>query len=127
MPRVLLLESDVILAKSIGRLLHLRKHQVVWKPDPQSAINAADRLHPDIVVLDLSLGAHNGIEFLYEFRSYPEWLSVPVVLFTSHGKHELEGLEQAFSELGVAAILHKPLAKISHLADQIQNLVPATA
>ncbi len=127
MSRVLLVEPDVVLAESIGKFLHARRHKVVWKPDPQSAINAADKLHPDIVVLDLSLGAHNGIEFLYEFRSYPEWEKVPVVLFNSHSQQELEGLDGAFKELGVDTILHKPHTTLAQLAEKIQQLAPAVA
>lgn len=125
MSRVLLIEPDSVLASSVGRFLHIKKHQVVWKPDPQSAINAADRLHPEVVVLDLSLGSHNGIEFLYEFRSYPEWHNIPVILYNSHGQQEVEGLEEAFLELGVKAVLHKPLTTLAQLAEKIGQLAPA--
>ncbi len=99
----------------------------MWRPDPQGAINTADRLHPEVVVLDLSLGSHNGIEFLYEFRSYPEWLNIPVILYNTHGQQEVEGLEGAFTELGVKAILYKPITTLSQLADKIQLLAPAPA
>ncbi len=124
MAKVLLIEPDSVLAKSIGVILNKAKHRVVWKPDPQAAINAADRLHPDVVVLDLALGSHNGIEFLYEFRSYPEWYDIPIILYNSHDNQDVEGLESAFSELGVKSILYKPADTIAELAEKIQQLVP---
>lgn len=125
MARVLLIEPDRPLAQNIKKYMIARGHRVNWRPDPQGAVNNADRHSPNVVVLDLSLGSHNGVEFLYEFRSYPEWLTVPVILYTNLSGQELAGLEHSFTELGVATYHYKPATSLSQLADSVESLVTA--
>jgi CheY-like chemotaxis protein len=73
----------------------------------ENAIHAADIHAPDLVVLELQLVGHSGVEFLYEFRSYPEWQEVPVIVHTSLGYNELKQYDAALSQLAVAVCLHK--------------------
>lgn len=125
MARVLLIEPDKPLAGSIKKYLSLRKHQVDWRPDPQGAVNSADRRPPNVVILDLSLGKHNGVEFLYEFRSYPEWLTVPIVIYTSLSPQELAGLEKSFEELNISAYHYKPSTTMDQLAKSVERAASA--
>jgi len=128
MARVLLIEPDKPLAGSIKKYLSLRKHQVDWRPDPQGAVNSADRRPPNVVILDLSLGKHNGVEFLYEFRSYPEWLTIPIIIYTSLSTQELAGSEKSFKELTIYSYHHKPSTTMAQLAKSVEraaSTVPA--
>ena len=119
MSRVLLIEADYPLAKSTKQYLRSQGHSVRWQADPQSAVNSADKWHPDIIVLDLVLGSHNGVEFLYEFRSYPEWLTVPIIIYSSLSPQALTGSEAALADLTISAYLYKPDANLAALANAI--------
>lgn len=123
MARILLIEPDKQLAITIKKYLSRKKHQVDWQPDPQGAVNSADRRPPDAVILDLSLGKHNGVEFLYEFRSYPEWLTVPIILYTNLSAQELAGLEHSFDELTISAYHYKPATLVAQLAESVERVV----
>jgi DNA-binding response OmpR family regulator len=68
---ILFLESDRILASNLTKVFKRVGHQVSWHVDPQAAVLAADKNQPDLVIMDLLLAGRSGIEFLYEFRSYP--------------------------------------------------------
>lgn len=118
--RVLLVEPDYALADVYTRALERDGYDVYWCAHAQDAISAADKNRPDVVVLELQLAGHGGVEFLYEFRSYPEWQSIPVILQTlvSPIAIDLSGQQQRL--LGVTAVLYKPAAKLRHLSSAVR-------
>lgn len=119
--RVLLLEADWVLAGNLRELLETKGYKVNWHVDPQSAISGADKSKPDIVVLDLILAGRSGIEFLYEFRSYPDWQELPVIVYSSVSKKELGDSLSNLDQLGIASYLHKSYSSMSNLAEAIDR------
>ncbi len=103
--RVLLIEPDVVLKRAYGAGLRRAGHRVMSAVTAQQAVQAADRHRPDVVVLNLELARHNGVEFLYEFKSYAEWRNVPVVLLVPRQYHDLAGLAVLREQLGVQQTL----------------------
>ena len=64
----------------------------------------ADRV-PDLVVLDLNLPKHDGLEVLAALRADPVFRSVPVVVFSSSTS---PGERARVEELGAVRFLAKP-------------------
>ena len=83
MAKILLLEPDSVLAGNIERYFANAKHTVSVHSDPQQAVTSADSRAPDLIIAELQLAGRSGVEFLYEFRSYPEWQNIPVIILTS--------------------------------------------
>lgn len=109
MSHVLLIEPNLLLAKTYTQALVHVGYTVAHVVGAQAAIDAADKMTPDIVVVELQLSQHSGIEFLHEFRSYAEWLHVPVVVNTVLPPADiLTAREPLQRDLGVRAILYKP-------------------
>ncbi len=123
---ILLVEPDKVQAQVLSRVLKLDGHSVSHALSAQAAVHAADERMPDVVVLELQLPRHNGVEFLYEFRSYPEWLHVPVVVHSFVPERELLPAATLGRELGVVQILHKPSASLAQLCATVRALTPAT-
>ncbi len=121
MSRVLLIENDNLLAGNMAAYLKRDGHSVTWHKHPQAAIEAADTEHPQIVILDLVLGAHSGAEFLYEFRSYPEWQDVPVILHTGVSPEELASSQEALAHMDIAAYHYKPTTSLATLAKSVKR------
>lgn len=118
---VLLIEPDSVLRSTYSRALEQAGHATVSARDAQQAILFADTTTPDVVVLELQLPGHSGIEFLYEFRSYPEWQHAPVILHTF-----IAGLElTSRAELGVAEYLYKPASNLRQLVRAVNGVAPA--
>jgi CheY-like chemotaxis protein len=75
-----------------------------------------------LLILDLVLANHrSGIEFLYEFRSYPEWQNLPVVIFSHVAAEDLKGCLDSLKQLNVAAYRYKPTTSLSELAQSIDQ------
>lgn len=128
MAQILLIEPDRLLAENYVQVLQHSGHNVTAASSAQSAILAADQAHPQLVILELQLVEHSGIEFLYEFRSYPEWQNVPVILQSQVPPTEFSASAQLLKgELGVRAYLYKPHTSLSQLVSAINEHLPIPA
>ncbi len=116
MANILLIEPNIVLARTYKRALTECGHLVEWVAGAQAGIHAADRITLDVIVLELQLPGHGGIEFLYEFRSYPEWNKVPVIVNTVVTPAALAPAHQVLQkQLGVRQILYKPRATLADI------------
>lgn len=118
----MLLEPNRVLAKSYLTALKNAGHKVRHYARGQSAIEAADKRTPDLVIVELQVPGHNGLEFLYEFRSYAEWQNVPVVIQSIVPQ---DAIEQAAASphFGISAYLYKPVTKLSKLTETVNELL----
>lgn len=127
MAQLLLLEPDRVLAQTCQKYLQANGHTVHWIHDAQAALSVLDDNSIDLVILELRLTGHNGVEFLYEFRSYPDWDHIPVLLHTMVPAHH-PGLGKAYwQELGVKEYRYKPQTSLQQLAERVARHVPIAA
>ncbi|HSX05617.1 MAG TPA: response regulator [Candidatus Saccharimonadales bacterium] len=124
---LLLIEPDLLLAKIYMAALKRAGHTVKHAVSAQQAVHLADKHAPDAVIVELQLPRHNGVEFLYEFRSYSEWLQVPIVVHTAVPLSELAGAATLHAELGVQRVLYKPATSLEQLCTVIQQVAAAAA
>ena len=61
---------------------------------------------PEVILLDLNMPRMNGIEFLTELRTNPEFADIPVFITTTSGMDEDRS---GAAELGVSGYILKPL------------------
>lgn len=128
MASILLIEPDRLLANTFKQALAGAGHQVMVSASAQAAITAADTKQPDLVILELQLVEHSGIEFLYEFRSYPEWQSIPVLIHSAVPPAEFNGSRRILSvELGVNTYLYKPRTSLKELLSNVREQLSVTA
>lgn len=113
---IILVEPDKLLANTYRQAFEAAGHNAVMCASAQSAIFAADECMPDIVILELQLIGHSGLEFLYEFRSYPEWQHIPVIVNTTIPAGEFSGSWAILTnQLGVTGYHYKPLTSLRAL------------
>ena len=114
--RILLIEPDKLLAQTYDQTLRQAGHTLSTVATAQRAIFAADEQKPDLVLLELQLVSHSGIEFLYEFRSYPDWQSIPVIILSHVPPGEFaDSWDLLKQELGVVAYRYKPRTSLQAL------------
>lgn len=125
MSQILLIEPDRVLAETYKKSFETAGHTTATAYSAQSAITAADKIKPDVVILELQLINHSGIEFLYEFRSYDDWQKVPVIILSNIPLAEFDGSHELLvKELGVDTYFYKPTTSIRHLISAInQNVI----
>lgn len=120
--KILLIEPDTILANNYTDAIQQDGHSVNWQANAQAAIHQADIDRPDIIILELQLPSHNGVEFLYEFRSYPEWQDIPVIVLSLVPEESFVGGAKLFEQLGVKRFLYKPQTKLRQLLKTVKQI-----
>jgi DNA-binding response OmpR family regulator len=121
MAHILLIEPDRILAETYGKLLVDRGHSIIPCASAQAAILAADQQQPDVIILEVQLVEHSGIEFLYELRSYAEWQDIPVIIHSQIPAGEFSANWKILRDnLAVAAYLYKPLTTLQRLLAAVE-------
>jgi two-component system phosphate regulon response regulator PhoB len=116
MAQILLVEPDAVLARTYIRALEFSGHQIRLTVSAQDAVFKVDELIPDVVIVELQLVAHSGIEFLYELRSYSEWQRVPVIIHSCIPPAEFsDSIKLLRDQLGVSVYLYKPHTSLQAL------------
>lgn len=125
---ILLIEPDQELGTVVEHFLIVKGYMVARHHTAQAAVLAADNHKPDVVILELAIPAHNGIAFLHEFRSYGDWTSVPVIIY-SHLPRESSGLSaREWQKYGVEHYLYKPTSRLETLLQAIKSYqIPISA
>lgn len=119
MKHILLIEPDDIIAATYSDALTQRGYRVASAKSAQQAIAEADKQLPDVVVLELQMARHNGVEFMYEFKSYTEWQHIPIVILTVLPPAELAKYHDLTSQLQVARVLRKSETTAAQLAKEL--------
>ena len=122
--RVLLVDDDATLRRTLGIGLRAAGHEVLIAGDGRTALQAVREDHPDVVVLDLGLPDLSGIEVL---RSLRGWSTTPVVVLSARAEsaEKVEALD-----LGADDYVTKPfgmeelLARIRAAARRAGSDVP---
>lgn len=124
MATILLVESDKRLATTYAQAFQAVGYAVQVAATAQTAIQIADKTCPDMVVLELQLIAHNGVEFLYEFRSYADWQNIPVIILSYVSPDELhKSIGTLKKHLGVSAYCYKPQTTLKRLLKTVDNVL----
>ena len=119
---ILLIEPDKKLAGTYKAALEQQAHNVQLAAHAQDAVHQADTQRPNLILLELQLAKHNGIEFLHEFRSYPEWQDIPVILLTMVPPSSLNITEEIMQSFGIVRCLYKPATSLKQLLEAVEEV-----
>ena len=115
-PRVLLADDYPDMVKAVSRLLAQDCDVVGSVADGSDLLEAAQRLQPDVIVLDLNLPNVDGLEACRQITlAYPE---IRVILFTAMSDTDVS---QHFPGAGASAFVSK-LAPVDSLLSTIKRL-----
>ena len=104
--RVLVVDDNKDGADSLAMLLKAAGHQVYTAHDGLEALASADRLHPDVMLLDIGLPKLNGYEVCRRIRREPWGAGIIVIALTGWGQEEDR---KKSTEAGFDAHLVKPV------------------
>lgn len=108
-PKVLVVEDDADTRRCTGLRLKASGYEAVYATDGMSAIVAATREKPDVILLDLGLPAGDGFTVLKRLAVNPSLCSIPVVVLS--GRNATQTSEQV-RELGAREFLQKPVDNV---------------
>ena len=117
-PSVLVVDDERNLAKAIKAFLEASGYEAEVAGSAEAALEAMDRLRPDVIFTDVRLPGVSGIDLLRRIREFDA--AIPVVVMTAFGT--IEGAVEAV-KLGAFDYLKKPvdLEELKLLADRARE------
>ncbi len=114
--RVLVVDDDQSLQRTIQSMLQELDYTVVIAGSVREAYERLDRMHFDLVIVDVMLPDQSGIDFVRDIRP---WLSIPLMMVTARNseKDVIAGLKA-----GVDDYMIKPFS-YEELALRVRNLL----
>jgi CheY-like chemotaxis protein len=106
---VLVIDDSVDSLRLLQRYVSDTRYYVVGVQDPGQALSLAEKVSPQIIVLDVMMPQVDGWEMLARLRQHPLTQHIPIVVCTILAEEEL-----ALS-LGADGFLHKPVTRQAYL------------
>lgn len=116
--KVLVVDDDPVVGKSIGRILSSRGYAVIAAAGGEEAMERLASEDYDMVYTDIKMPGMSGLEVARHIKESRPWL--PVVIVTGYGNDENEAEAR---EIGVNGFLRKPLSPemVESTADELTN------
>ncbi len=83
-------------------------HTILEASNGQMAVETAQREHPDLIFMDISMPEMNGLEATRFLKKLPEFGDTPIIALTSN---TMPGDREACLAAGCAAYLMKPVMR----------------
>ncbi|MFA5829527.1 MAG: response regulator [Candidatus Gracilibacteria bacterium] len=116
---ILIVEDEEPLLRALYVLLH-GENTIATAGDGQSALEIAQRIKPDIILLDLLLPVMDGFALLKNLKSNSTLKQIPVVILSNLGDEADIGKAKA---LGAIDYFIKADTDLSVLAKKIKKLI----
>lgn len=120
MKKILFIEDEATLQKTLGELLRDEGYQVIGALDGESGLNLAKTQSPDLIILDLILPKMHGLEVLRHLKETPETKDIPIIILTN--LEDIENIEKAL-ELGATTYLVKANYTLEEVLSKIKNAI----
>jgi CheY-like chemotaxis protein len=100
---LLLVDDDDDFRESLAEFLILRGYAVQTAENVGAAIHLSRALGPELILLDLSMPAIDGWDFLCERRKDPQLARIPVIVISGSF-----GVDRKAREAGATEVIKKP-------------------
>src|ERR1700730_1417494 len=103
---ILVVEDNPLNRELLCDWLEMEGYEVWSAADLKASYEVFSKVLPDTVLLDINLGAENGLDLLAWTRQKPELAKIPVIAVTAHA---LATDQERILQAGCRACLSKPI------------------
>ncbi len=103
--KIMVVDDDPDLRQALSLRLRANHFDTINVCDGYSAIAAAQKEKPHLIILDLGLPAGDGFAVLKNLQLYPALAAIPVIVLTAR---DPDGNEKRTLESGAVAFFQKP-------------------
>jgi len=120
MKKILFIEDEFSLQKTLGEFLRKNGYEVVSALDGETGLRVAKEKLPDLILLDLILPRKHGLDVLKELKSNKKTKDIPVIILTN--LESLEDVQKAI-ELGATTYLVKANYSLEEVVEKIKEQI----
>ena len=116
---VLLAEDNMANNLTIGDYLNDHGYEIVSAHDGLEAIEKAEEIKPDIILMDIQMPTMNGLDAIHRLRQNPLFRSTPIIALTALA---MPGDRERCLQAGANEYLSKPVS-LKRLLKTIGDLI----
>jgi CheY-like chemotaxis protein len=120
-PSILIVEDNELNINTISSYLTVKGYHPIVANDGQSAIELAQKYHPDLILMDIQMPGMDGLAAISHIRQHPQLVEIPIIALTALA---MEGDRQKCLNAGANDYLTKPV-KLKQLHETIQQFLVA--
>jgi DNA-binding response OmpR family regulator len=119
MKKIMLVDDDTDLTLLLRHVLKSKGYQVTTLEEASNVLPIIDSIQPDLVILDINIGEHDGRDICKEIKQNHRYDHIPIVLFSALVKEKdaIDGCE-------ADGYIEKPISTPSFL-QKIESLMAA--
>lgn len=120
MKKILFIEDESTLQKTLGTVLTKEGYQVVSALDGEIGFRMAKKEKPDLILLDLILPKMNGFDVLKSIKAEETIKEIPIIVLTN--LESMEDIQKAL-DLGAATYLVKANYSLEEVLEKINKTI----
>ena len=120
MKKILFIEDEFSLQKTLGEFLRKNGYEVISALDGETGLRVAKEKLPDLILLDLILPRKHGLDVLKDLKNDKKTKDIPVIILTN--LESLEGVQKAI-ELGATTYLVKANYSLEEVVEKIKEQI----
>lgn len=121
--KILVVDDEPSIRESMAEMLQLHGYEVDTAVDGFDAIDVAERFHPDMLVLDVTMPRENGYRVSRALKSRTDRPAPRILIVTARRTDDDAEREALFLEFSMAdGIMYKPF-HLADLLDRIRHLL----
>ncbi|AZV46970.1 response regulator [Nautilia sp. PV-1] len=115
--KVLVVDDDPINRKLIVKILSKKGFEAIEAGNGVEAFSVLENNDINIILLDIVMPVMDGIEFLKEIKTKPEYINLPIIILTTDDSKKIEAMS-----LGANDVIIKPISPVT-LLETIEKYV----
>lgn len=120
MAKILFIEDEAALQKTVGEILEQEGFEVLRALDGEIGIKLAKTQKPDLILLDLIIPKKDGFQVIKDLREDPETADMKIIVLTNLSG--TEDVERAL-ELGATNYLVKADYELQEIVQKIRDFL----
>ena len=117
--KILIADDRAPSRELIREILEMAGYQVAEAPDGAQALEMAQQLSPDLILLDIEMPALNGFGVIEKLREDPRFAATPVVALTASA---MQGDREKALQAGFTGYISKPV-RLAALRAEVARLL----
>lgn len=119
MAKILIVDDDIETTNLLKTIVIRKGHQPTSVNNSMSAVEVANSIFPDLILLDIMMPGINGIQLCKIFQSTPDLKHIPIIIVSA--VNDIGSKKDAFNA-GAKDFLTKPV-RADDLTQKIETLV----
>lgn len=120
MKKILFIEDEFDLQKSVGEFLKEKGYKVIHALDGEIGLKLAKEENPDLILLDIILPKINGFEVLKKLKGEEETKDIPIIVLTN--LENPQDIEKSLT-LGAKTYLVKSDYELEDILEKIEQTI----